>query len=324
MSDNELQKFCKENNIDLIKVLVANQRKDTHLILVNDTKNKKLIVKLFSKNSPEIVKQSIRNEIDFYKKNSSDYLLQYISSGNNFFILEYFTGSPLPKIINEMFFQKNVDVSKEELLFSDLASILNWFHNIQNGPCKIIKNERPLVYNSLFDRIGNLLSSGPKGTSALKFESFLLRQIFRIFSRKLKIKLMRLVEGWEDNNLLIISHYGHNDLHCNNILADKNLTKFKLIDFENTSSPGVWLTDTLYFFANLYAIFFSKYYAQKKIKDETFKYILHREPNLNPIEVKRLINLFCLSAEVNSRFRLVNKGLKLNKIFAFLNAIIRL
>ena len=65
-------------------------------------------------------------------------------------------------------------------------------------------------------------------------------------------------------------------------------------------------------------------YEALKIKDEVFKYILQKEPKLNSINTKQLINLFCLAAEVNSRFRLVDKGLKLNKIFAFVIAIIRL
>ena len=163
--------------------------------------------------------------------------------------------------------------------------MLNWFHNLQSDSGKMTNEQKNLIYNSWFDRIGNLLSSGPKGTSKPKFESFLLRQIFKIFSEKLKLKFIKIVQNWEYNNLHIISHYGHNDLHCNNVLSNYSLTKLKLIDFENISSPGVWLTDTLYFFANLHALFFSKHHIQEKIKDEVFKYILQKEPKLNSINI---------------------------------------
>ena len=63
MASNYLQKFCSEKNIQLIKILDENKRKDTHLILGKDKDNTKIIVKLLGRNATEIVLQSIKNEI---------------------------------------------------------------------------------------------------------------------------------------------------------------------------------------------------------------------------------------------------------------------
>ena len=61
----------------------------------------------------------------------------------------------------------------------------------------------------------------------------------------------------------------------------------------------------------------SKSHLQNKIQDQACQHICSFEPRLDSNEIRKIVNLFCISAESNSRFRLHNKGIKIGKILEF-------
>ena len=107
------------------------------------------------------------------------------------------------------------------------------------------------------------------------------------------------------------------------VLIDKNL-KLKLIDFEKLSIPGIWVSDTLYFYATLYALVSSQRNMKKKVKKMAYDYIHKKEPKIETNDINHLIDIFCFAGESNSRFRLHNNGIKLSAILNFVLSIRRL
>ena len=312
-NNDKILDFCKQKNLELIKILNYNNRKDTIVFsAIDNISSQKIVVKLCGKNTPSNIRTSFLNEIKFYELNTSYYIPKLIKSNSDYFILEYLEHIPLTEFINENFFKNNRDFNLSSFL-NESKSMLISFHSLKNTNNK--KNiDSMMVVNILFDRLGNLISSGPKNTEKIPFESFLLRQILKIHTSKIQKKFLSLVTSWKSNNTKFLSGYGHNDLHCNNVLISDNL---KLIDFENVNSPGVWISDTLYFYATLYALFSSKPTFQNQIKEHTISLIIENDSKLTN-DTKYLVNLFFNAADVNSRFRLRNKGVKISKILKFL------
>jgi len=279
MEHDYLEKFCSSMNLNLIKKLQFNTRKNSYLAVVGiKNSTKKFILKLLGNQSTQTMQSAFVKEVEFYNKNNSNYIPKLYRSGTNFLILEFFNGYTLPVYLDSFFFTKNSDCHPDKLI-SNLFSMLQWFHDIEFEKGKTSINIQQITANALFDRIGNLISSGPRGSSNLKFESFLLRQIFKLYSNRIQRKFNSIIARWISEEIHILSKYGHNDLHCNNIMVDRDLN-VQLIDFENLTSPGLWIVDTLYFSATLFALFSSKKSSQERIKRLAYEYISVREPRL--------------------------------------------
>jgi len=319
MNNNYIKKFCSSQNFEFLEILSTSDRKDTVIFTVRQNNNpkQKLVVKLCGPKTPTIIRSSVNKEIQFYENNSSHYISKLIISGKDFFVIEYNEGISLYEYFKKSFSEN--DPTKLTDLLIETSSMLNSFHSFGNGRFEGEKTKTKFVVDILFDRIGNLISSGPKGTIKNNFEVFLLRQIFKLFSSKLKKTLLTIVESWLLTNAQFMSTYGHDDLHCNNVLVD-NEKNLKLIDFENLRSPGVWISDVLYFYATIYALFSSKSKIQGVIKQHASNYIRNQNSHLNS-SIDRILDLFCKAADTNSRFRLYNKGIKITKILSFVNSL---
>jgi len=319
-TDNFTQKFCKENGFQLEKILEKNDRKKTLVILVRKEKNSRLlIIKLFFPNAPSEIKLSFKKELDFYKKNFSEYLPKLETSGENFIGLSFFDGIPLPKYIQSISSQKqDFDL---KLFLQRIHLMLDSFFFLNKVPDSLENKDEEIFVERLYNRIGNLISSGPKETKKNNFESFVLRQTFKMISSNLKIKLQDLVRLFLIEKANLRSSYGHNDLHCNNILINSNY-RIIPIDFEHLSTPGTWLSDYLYFIATLTALFSSNSYAKKMIKNYAIEYILRKEPKLKRF-ANSLLEIFCSAGEANSRFRF-ETGINLQKILNFSKSIKKL
>jgi len=304
--------FCKQNSLDLIEILNYNNRKDTSVFsAIEKTSSQKVIIKFCGKNTSQKIYESFLNEKNFYESKIFDYAPNLIKSNSNYIMLEYLEHIPLTEYVHNEFFIKNENPNLSKLLDKS-KFMLNSFHslNILNHKTKI---DSEIVVNRLFDRLGNLISSGPKNTEKIPFESFVLRQIFKINTSKIQKKFFSIVVSWKSNDVQFLSRYGHNDLHCNNVLISDTL---KLIDFENLTSPGIWLSDILYFYATLYALFSSKPIFQNQIQKYVISLIIEKDSRLAN-DAEYLVNLFFSAADVNSRFRLKNKGFNFFKIMKF-------
>ena len=141
-----------------------------------------------------------------------------------------------------------------------------------------------------------------------------------LLNSNLKRKLSKIVQVWLDNNIQFVSAYAHNDLHCNNVIIDKE-KNLHLIDFENLHSPGVWICDVLYFYATLFALFSSKPKIQNTIKKTAFNHIKLQQLNLAE-NLCNLLDIFCRAADANSRFRLQKKGINIFKILSFFQSLL--
>jgi len=317
MNENYIKNFCEKEGLHLIEILNNNFRKDTVVFSAHkNNSTTKIAVKLCGPQSSPEIHNSLLKEIKFYINNYSPYFPHLIKFDNNFFIMEYIGKMSLSNHIDTTFFKHQEKIPIDKLLH-DIQLMLDSFHSLGDGKFEGKNIDSKIVVDKLFNRLGNLISSGPKNTKKIPFESFLLRQIFKLFTVKIKKKFFYNFEIWKNKNVKFMSTYGHNDLHCNNILVENNL---KLIDFENITSPGVWISDILYFYATLFALFSSKPLVQTKIKNHVLSYLINNDSSFND-NIEYLVNLFCHAADANSRFRLKNKRLSILKILSFFNSI---
>lgn len=309
-----IKNFCLENNFKLVKILSSNLRKDTAVVLVTK-ENNKFILKIHGQEIPKVFKKKFDNELLFYSKNSGDNLLALISSGDNYFLLSFY-GRAIRDLLDDVIDSEWTEIKENNLLQATL-SLSDWFF-FKNSKNFVPNNdEQNLTVEALFDRIGNLVSSGPPNTVRPKFEYFILRQVFKIIRGSLQKKLKKLIINWSIKNSKLMSENGHNDFHIRNVLSDETFKKLKLIDFENYASPGTWIAEILYFYATLHVCFYTKPIFQKQIENNLIDFIIKKEPQINEEELYSLFRVFCLAAEVNSRFRLRNQGIKFSSIIQF-------
>lgn len=328
MANSIIEKFCFERNYNLLKILHHNPDKDSFVILVtpNDS-DKEYVVKILGTRTPDYIKKTFQTEINFYKQNSGSFITQLIECNENFLVLEFFNGMPLTQFIKKKFMYKQ-NKQELELLLTQCSLLFDWFYGLGKGLFLTQKKNDNLIIQTMLDRIGNLLTSGPEYTKPLGFESFILRQIVKLLIPKIEQTLTKIVKAWNKNNAKILSDYGHYDVHCENILASENFlvdeNKIKLIDFGNFRSPGIWISDLMYFYATFYASLHSKKKIQLKIKKYAYNYIIKKEPNLDVPYTYKLLEVFFISGEVNSRFRLEDKGFKIKLALQLILSIIRL
>jgi len=318
MNDILIKELCEKFNYSFVEFLHQNFDKDTSVSKIKDNRtNQFLVLKFLGANVNNDIRTTFLNEIEFYKKGPFTFSPKMLFEGENFLIIEFFSGVTLREFIESNFFKKKIDDDSFTVILKKISNVLNQFFTTENRIFEA-KNDSVFISNILFDRIGNLISSGPEYTQSSKFEQFVIRQFFKFISSKLKHNIMKIVENLISNNVMLMNDIGHYDLHSENILIGDTC---KIIDFGNYKKPGIWISDILYFYATLYACFSSKNDYQKKILDSVFSYIVTMEPRLKKMNIMALVNLFCFAADSNSRFRIMNKGLRIFKLFKFIKYV---
>ena len=319
MDKKIVEKFCENQGLTFIKFLHQNFDKDTSVVKANDNQtNEFVVLKILGSTANDNVKNTLKNEIKFYSKGVMDYAPKMISSGEKHLTLNFFDGISLREYVKSSFLQDKFSEENQHFLFDELSKTLVQFYSSGKGFFQGNNSDVMLVTNTLFDRIGNLISSGPEFTQPSKFEQFILRQIYKFINVRLKINLKNIVDQWLSDKVNFMSDFGHYDLHSENILVSKTC---KIIDFGNFNQPGIWISDILYFYATLYALFSSKQNIQEKIILFAFNELINLDSKLKNKKTLSLIKVFCLAAEVNSRFRIKNKGIKISKMLLFVNSL---
>ena len=319
MNKINFKNFCESKNFELIKIINFNKRKDSAILLVKSKNDQNFVIKIYGNNAPEEIKKSFQIEINFYKNFNFNGIPKLFDYGNHFFILEYFEGLSLTESVEKFFLNPN---KFDKFYFSNsILSTFDWFYDLKSGIHSAKNNQKKFIIDSFLDRLGNLLTSGLKDSKKSKLESFFLRRFYKNNFKLLEMGLTKIVDYWINDNLKILSFYGHNDLHGNNVLVDQTLSKIKLIDFENIKSPGIWICDIIYFYGTLFALFSPKKELQNKIKSYALNYICTKEPNFNKNQIEIIIDIFCKAAASNSRFRLYDEGIKITKMLEYRNSI---
>ena len=322
MSNIVLKDLCEKFDYSFIEFLHQNFDKDSSVCKIKNNKtNQFYILKILGPSANNNVKTAFSNEITFYKTNSSLCAPKMFFSGENFLIIEFFPSVPVREFIELNFFQNNFNDNTFSELTENISNVLDQFFKIENKIFVPKENQIQLISDTLFDRIGNLISSGPEFTESSKFEQFIIRQFFKLSSRKLKNTIEKIVTNLISNDTMIMNDIGHYDLHSENVLVGKTC---KIIDFGNYKKPGIWISDLLYFYSTIYASFSSNYIYQKKISKLAFSYIYSIDPKLKQTNISELLNLFCFAADSNSRFRIVNQGLKIFKLLKFVRTVYNL
>lgn len=322
MNNLTLKDLCEKFDYSFIEFLHQNFDKDTSVSKIKDNKtNQFSILKILGPNANDHVKTAFSNEIEFYNGNTSVYAPKMLFSGENFLIIEFFPSVSLREFIKSNFFKNNFNNNLFCELIQNISNVMDKFFKIENKIFVAKNSQIQFISNTLFDRIGNLISSGPEFTESSKFEQFVIRQFFKFSSKKLKNIIEKIVENLVSNDMMIMNNMGHYDLHSENILVGKTC---KIIDFGNYKKPGIWISDLLYFYSTIYASFSSNEIYQKRILELSFSYICSIEPSLKKTNFFQLVNLFCLAADSNSRFRIKNQGLKIFKLLKFVLTVYNL
>ena len=319
MKENFINQLCEKHNFTFIEFLHQNFDKDTSVAKIqNKQTNEFAILKILGTKANEDVKTAFENEVAFYNSGEYSFAPKMLFQENEYLIIDFFEGVPLREHIHENFLQNKIDEEKFSILVKEISLTLDQFFSSGKGIFTGKQTDVEIISDTLYDRIGNLVSSGPEFTQPSNFEQFVIRQFFKLISSKLKINLTKIVNEWISNDKSILSDFGHYDLHSENILVGKNC---KIIDYGNFKKPGFWISDLLYFYATFFASLSSKKNLQQKIIEQAFFQISSKEKNLKNNKTLALINLFCLAGDINSRFRIQNKGLKILKILEFVKAV---
>lgn len=314
MDQEKIDNFCQRNNLKFLKKIHSNDFKDSSIFLVEDSNLEKRVVKFHGETSPKDVVDSFKRERNFYEKFSSDFIVSVIKTQENYFILNYVQGYTL----RDFLIKKHCFPKELERILNDSKLAIIWFFQNGKGIFPIANNEN-LVIESLFDRLGNLATSGPRETKRNNFEAFLIRRAWNRSKTNLRQKLSTIIKKWSISNIRILSDFGHYDMHSQNFLI--NDTEMKIIDFGNFKSPGVWISDILYFYSTIFAL--SNYNSDYKMKIEshTVELILEIEPNLDKKIIQKIVRLFFTTAEMNSRFGMQSGKIKISKIFEFMRLV---
>jgi serine/threonine protein kinase len=319
MNKKIIEKICDKNNLKILKTIHENPGKDSVVIHVKDSENIEKIIKICGDTASQKVKESFQNECEFYLKFRSMFIPEYINSNSNYIILEYFNGITLREFIKNNFGQENNSSIEQKIVNS--ISVIKWFHSLGNGICTSMNYKKESIGETLFDRIGNLATSGPRNSKKIWIESFIIRRTWNLYVKKLRFGISKLISLWEKENVSILSEFGHYDMHSENLLVNEE--SVKIIDFGNVKSPGVWISDCLYFSATVYAALNGNIVMQEKIKHKVIEHMILLEPKLKKTDLIKLTDVFFAAAEMNSRFRLQNKKLDILKILSFMKAVSR-
>jgi serine/threonine protein kinase len=315
MYQNLLNYICKENNLKPLDILHENKRKDSAVICVVDLNHQKKILKICGNNASQTVKDAFKNEIRFYDDFKSEFIMNLSKSGENFLLIEFFDGVTIRDFIKKKSKLEHNDV---ERILKESQQIFEWFFHPQKNDIANLKNDEVIV-ETLFDRIGNLATSGPKNTRKNGFESFLIRRAWNKSKKNLRKKISEYIKILKDNDVKLYSGMGHYDMHYDNLLI--NDQKIKLIDFGNFKNPGIWISDILYFYATINASLSNCTEYQKRIKLHTIDVLLSLDSTIDRKVIEKLINLFFATAEMNSRFRIRDNQIKIKRIFGFMKLI---
>lgn len=308
MNQNKILEFCVKNNFEYEKTIHKNDSKDTSVLLVS-IDNKKFIVKRYGENSSKTVINAFDIEKKFYQQNKNEIYPEMIKSGKNYILLSYLNGISLREFLKN----KNTFEKEEfEKIVIGINRSIKLFH--QEFFYDENENNSKIILNALLDRLGNLATSGPRNTKRNWLESFIIRRSWKFKINKISKFLVKEIKNWKDEEIKMMCKNGHFDLHSDNFMVTQN--EVKMIDFGNVRSPGIWISDILYCYGTIFALINTEI-IKDKLKIDLFEFIKNIDPKFDKKSTKKLIDIFCFTADMNSRFRKDTK-IDFSKILQFL------
>ena len=248
-------------------------------------------------------------EKKFYQQNKNEIYPEMIKSGKNYILLSYFNGISLREFLKN---KNTIEKEEFEKIKIGINKSIKLFH--QEFLYDENENNSKIILNTLLDRLGNLATSGPRNTKCNWFESFIIRRSWNFKINKISNFLVKEIKNWKDEEIKMMCKNGHFDLHSDNFMVSQN--KIKMIDFGNVRSPGVWISDILYCYGTIFALINTEI-IKDKLKIDLFEFIKNIDPKFDKKSTKKLIDIFCFTADMNSRFRKDTK-IDFSKILKFL------
>ena len=284
--------------------------------------DRRIAVKACDTLSNDIIKKKLKTEIEFYSKNTPPFSPRYVTSGDGYLALDYIDGVTLRKWLVDILpatGKNNCDAEVRRIYYQSIQTIRRFIElePLHSGPLEEATSSA--LKATLQERLKDLFLSGPRNTQKSVVEN-VISKVFYIYCRPFINHLFhRLVNRWVGSELNLFCAYGHNDLHCNNLLVPTG--EVNLIDYENVCQPGIWIGDVLYFVATLYAALSGKNRLQNWISEEAKDLIVSLEPKLAESS-RKILNVFLTAGETNSRFRILNKHTNLKSFFRFGSALL--
>ena len=272
--------------------------------------------------SNDTIKKKLKTEIEFYSKNKPTFAPRCITSGDGYLALDYIDGATLRKWLVDILTvnrKNNCDAEVRRIFYQSIKTIRRFveLEPLHSGPLKTATSNA--LKATLQERLKDLLLSGPRNTQKSVVENVISKVFYINFRPLINHLFHQLVNRWMSSELNLFSKYGHNDLHCNNLLVPAG--EVNLIDYENVCQPGIWISDVLYFGATLYAALSGKDRLQNWISEEVKDLIVSLEPKLAE-NSRKILNVFLTAGETNSRFRILNKHTNLKSFFRFGSALL--
>jgi predicted Ser/Thr protein kinase len=286
--EQTLNDLCSQHNWQPIHILANNSTKQLLTARVRLPNGQNGIAKLTVIDAAEATLGLLRTERRFYEQTAFSLTPKLLAHGDHYLCREYIEGGSLREWLLD---PAHGDPSA--LLTSVIESLAaSRFHPTEERTVG-------LAADAAFGRFRNLLTSGPAGTRRSSIEERAARWLARLSKRVLRPWLLRSLTQWNQRGVAYASRFGHNDLHCNNVLITNRGPV--IIDYERASEPGVWIVDALYLLATATAQLRAP--SQRQLVTQRLCQLLTQlEPNMQP-ELPRLVGYFTAAGFMNTRFR---------------------
>ena len=224
----------------IVRTLGASERKQTSTLLVEGDRGLAVLKQIAEGAAPEL-RKSFEVEVDFYRHAAFGLKPRLLDSGERWLLLEHVKGSTLRASLIEGL---SVDVLQATLrtVVEELSRARRTLH---------AHDDVDALARVGGGRVRNLLTSGPRGTRASQWNIRLCGVGAAVLPRLSRLRLGVALRDWSRAGVRVVAPFGHGDLHGNNVLIGPDGPW--VLDFENATRPGCWLTDVWYLLATVVA-----------------------------------------------------------------------
>ncbi|MTI80459.1 MAG: aminoglycoside phosphotransferase family protein [Firmicutes bacterium] len=309
--DIDLEKDIKRLNLEVVKVIFKNEKKQRYTILVKQ--GDELNILKWNNFNEENHLDLLKKEIMFYKEYQSEIFLPRLRlSESNLLLIEYIKGKTLrSSIIYYISCLKGQDhITQDfEILIANLISTLKSFYSLEENNNLYDKE----TSKRISDYFNSLLISGPMDSSKI-LERNILRIIRRLLSRIINKKIQLYCKQLEENDISFNSKVFHGDFHLNNLLISDG--GMKIIDWENYDKGPLFI-DISYCYAMIMFLLRDLPKHQELVKNKFNAFLCEYDPHLKK-SFQDINRLFYLAISVNRSFgHQVPISYFLKKIFIF-------
>jgi len=293
-----LQSDLSRLQLTLVTVIHDNTHRNRCSLIVKNTQNKKYFMKWIHPSAQANHFTNLNNESTFLSSNSRlDFLPCVVHSERNILLLDFIESKSLRDwLIDYRRVIKNKETVSDDFINFVKILINNLGLFYFNSNKAVEKSEISEYFLVLWSK---LLRSGPMKTKRGSIEQQLSIVLYKIFSRRVKRHVKRLIV--KSDNLGLYNKTTHGDLHLTNIIVSSNPRNIYIVDWEVVQKNGSWVNDIAFLYSNLFALLNGLPFHQQYLYDSFRKMVQNQNPQ-NITLFNAFTRLFCHAALTNRNF----------------------